>query len=321
MRVENTCSELTNIGMSTVMTHQAYGRNSDKALKAVRKESKRLEELLSRYKQGSEISNINRLAGQGCVKVGKDTYQVLISALKYSEFSQGLFDITIGPLVSLWNIGRDAMVPPELTEIEPILPLIDYTGLVLDQSNHTARLARKGQTIDLGGIGKGFAADKFIEIMKRYEIASAYTNIGGNVATIGAKPDGTPWRIGIQHPRLEKGLVGVLSVTNKSVVTSGDYQRYFIDRLGKRYHHILDPRTGYPAESEVISVTVVTDQSMEADALSTLLLIAGISKGRTILNFFKDAQVIFIDRSMRVFLTEGLKNSFQPMDDIDVTIL
>jgi thiamine biosynthesis lipoprotein len=314
-------SESVNHGMSTVMTHRAYGRYAEKALKAVRDEAVRLEELLSRFIPGSEISRVNRSAGIKCEKVSDDTYEVLLHAVEFSSCCQGIFDVTIGPLVTLWSSGKHTSEPPEDSSIRQVLPLVDYTGLMLDPGKRTAGLRRVGQSIDLGGIGKGFAGDRFLEIFKKYGISSAFTNIGGNVAAIGAKPDGSPWRVGIQHPRQENSLIGLVSVADRAVVTSGDYQRYFMGRDGKRYHHILDTSTGYPAESGLVSVTVVAGSSTAADALSTILFVAGMKKGLELLGRFPGAEAVFIDAALGVHVTAGLKQSFQAAEGISANIL
>lgn len=314
-------SQSKNFGMNTVMTHRAFGRNAEEALGAVRDEAARLEALLSRFIPVSEISRINRSAGMKSERLSGDTYEVLSRAVGFSRCCQGLFDVTIGPLVTLWNSSKDTCKPPEDSRIRQVLPLVDYTGLLLDSSGKAAGLKRIGQSIDLGGIGKGFAGDKFLEVFSKYDVKSAFTNIGGNVAALGAKPDGSPWRVGIRHPRQENSLIGLVSVADKAVVTSGDYQRYFIDSNGKRYHHILDPSTGYPAESGLVSVTVVADSSMDADALSTILFIAGMNKGIEILKSFPGTEAIFIDVNLMVCVTRGLKDCFQAGEGINVEIL
>lgn len=314
-------AQSVNHGMSTVMTHKAFGKHAEESLRAVRDEAVRLEEVLSRFIPGSEISRINRSAGMKCEKLSDDTYEVLSRAIEFSRYCQGLFDVTIGPLVTLWNNGKDTFKPAEDSGIRQVLPLVDYTDLLLDPCKKTAGLQRIGQSIDLGGIGKGFAGDKFLEIFKKYGVSSAFTNIGGNVVALGTKPDGSPWRVGIQHPRQENSLMGIVSVADKAVVTSGDYQRYFIGNNGKRYHHILNPSTGYPAESRLLSVTIVADSSMDADALSTILFIAGIKKGLGFLRRFSGVEAIFVNIDLQVHVTAGLKECFQPGEGISVNIL
>jgi thiamine biosynthesis lipoprotein len=247
--------------------------------------------------------------------------EVLSQALRFSNDSQGAFDITIGPLVSLWNNSQNLTDPPAPAAIQQMLPLVSFEDLAVDNLKGTAGLRREGQSIDLGGIGKGFAGDRILDVFREYEITSAYSNLGGNVVTLGAKPDGSPWKIGIQHPRHEDRLIGVVSVTGKSVVTSGDYQRYFTGTNGKRYHHILDPLTGYPSESGLISATIIAENSMQADALSTILFVSGLDKGLEILQNYPKTEAICIDQDLRVFITAGLEDSFQTETGIRKTII
>lgn len=307
--------------MGTVMSHKVFGKSAEPCLAAIRKEAECIEAELSRFLQGSDISRINQSAGAQCVPVSRNTCDVLSQAVEFSRQCQGCFDVTIGPLVTLWNSSKDTAYPPDESKIKDTLPLINFTDLVLDFNQRTAGLKRRGQSIDLGGIGKGFAGDRFLEIYREFGITSAYSNIGGNVVTVGTKPDGSPWVIGIQHPRQENQLIGSISVAGKTVVTSGDYQRYFKDSRGIRYHHILDPLTGYPSESGLISVSIVTEKSLAADALSTILFIAGMKKGLEILKNCSGTEAIFVHKDLRVFITPGLKNCFQPNENIDVTLI
>jgi thiamine biosynthesis lipoprotein len=314
-------AESKNFGMSTVMTHRVFGKQAGKVFKAIRAETVRLEKLLSRFIPGSEISRVNRSAGVRCERLSDDTYTVLSRAIELSEYCRGLFDVTIGPLVSLWNSGKHTCQSPEESRIRQVLPLVDYTNLLLEPYKKTAGLQKPGQSIDLGGIGKGYAGDKFLEVFRKYGVSSAFTNLGGNVVALGTKPDGSPWRVGIRHPRQEDGLIGLVSVVDKAVVTSGDYQRYFIGSNGKRHHHILDPRTGYPAESGLISVTIVAAGSMAADALSTMLFVAGKNKGIELLKFFPGTEAVLIDMNMMVYITRGLKDSFQAAEGISLDVI
>lgn len=202
-----------------------------------------------------------------------------------------------------------------------MLPLVNFSDIVFDGDKKTVALKKAGQSIDIGGIGKGYAADKVIEIFKKHDMESAFTNFGGNVAVLGAKPDSSPWNIGIRHPRNENSIIGVVSLINKSVVTSGDYQRYFIDQKGNRYHHILNPSTGYPSESGLISVTVIADSSMAADALSTIIFISGINHVKKYLDVFPGTEVILIDKNLKIYLSSGIRNDFKPINCMKVKIL
>lgn len=314
-------AEFLNYGMSTVITHQAFGKDAEKSLKAVGEEAIRIEGILSCFIPESEISRINKWAGLKCERVSPDTFEILSRAVEFSNLSRGLFDVTIGPLVAIWKEGAVASKCPDAVRIKKLLPLVNYKDLILNLQTMTVGLRMAGQFIDLGGIGKGFAGDKFIEVFKRYDIASAFTNIGGNVVTVGSKPDGSPWKVGIRHPRQEEGLIGYVNVSNKAVVTSGDYQRYFIDREGNRFHHILDPFTGYPSSTDLLSVTVVSNSSTTADALSTILFVAGVRKGFELLKRFSGTEAIFVDKDLRVYVTAGLKECFRAREGMNVLYL
>jgi len=314
-------AQTTHCAMGTVMTHKAFGLYAEDSLAAVCREVAWLEGLLSRFLPDSEISRVNRSAGIKSEKVSLETYEVLSKAVEYSRYCPGYFDVTIEPLISLWNIGEASFAQPDELSITQVLPLVNYRDLILDPREITAGLRKVGQSVDLGGIGKGFAGGKILEVYKEFDISSAYSNLGGNVVTLGAKPDGSPWHIGIQHPRQENKLIGSVSVVNQNVVTSGDYQRYFIDSQGKRHHHILDPTTGYPAESGLISVSVVTEKSLAADALSTMLFVAGMEKGLEFLRSFPQTEAIFVDSDLQVYVTQGMRYRFQADKDIEVTIL
>ncbi len=317
---KNTMAESAHTGMGTEMTHKAFGRHAEEALRAVAGEAARLENMLSRFRPGSEIVRISKSAGIKSEKLSPDTYEVLSGAIGFSRICQGLFDVTIGPLVDLWDY-KNALVIPDEAKIKQVLPLVNYSDLILDPHEKAAGLQKSGQSLDLGGIGKGFASDRFLEIYQEYGVESAFTNIGGNVSTLGTKPDGTPWRIGIRHPREDDRLLGVVSVASKAVVTSGDYERYFIDQEGRRHHHILDPTTGYPAESGLISVTVVASSGMAADALSTIVFVAGMEKGLRLLGEFPETEAVLVDADLQVYVTQGLEKCFQAVTGIETNIL
>jgi thiamine biosynthesis lipoprotein len=313
--------DLQHMGMSTLMTHRAYGEHAEEALRAVRGEAERLESLMSRFIAESDIGRLNGSAGVRKEALSEETCAVLARAAALSGRSGGLFDVTIGPLVDLWRGGRDAGEPPSEECIRRALALVGYDGIELYPQESAAMLMRPGMSVDLGGIGKGYAADRFLGVFQEYGVESAFTNIGGNVAALGGKPGGAPWRVGIQHPRREGALIGAVSVAGRSVVTSGDYQRFFTGRDGRRYHHILDPRTGRPAESGLVSATVVAGSSMDADALSTAVFAAGRERGSGLLKGFAGAEAVLIDRDLRVYVTEGLKDSFQPAEGISAEVL
>ena len=323
--LQHTSAESLNLGMDTVMTHRAFGRHAAKAIQAVKQEAARLEGMLSRFLPESEIAKINESAGHAPCSVGRETYDVLSCATQLSAACQGMFDVTIGPLVDLWSIGRGALRPPVDAEIRRVLGLVDYRDLLLDPARRTAGLCRAGQSVDLGGIGKGYAADRFLQVFREYGVSSAFTNIGGNVSALGARPDGSDWRVGIQHPRQPDALIGLVSVKGKAVVTSGDYQRFLDDGEGNRCHHILDPTTGYPSKSGLAGVTVVADSSgngsMIADALSTAVFIAGLDRGLSLIDQYPETGAILVDTEMSVWVTRNLKDCFVAAQGINAATI
>ena len=264
------------------------------------------------------MNRLNSMAGKDYIKISPETFFVLETARKYSELSKGKFDITIGPLVKAWAIGTDNARIPEQKEVDSLLPLVSYNDIVLNKSTLKAGLARKNQIADLGGIAKGYAGDEAVKILKKNGISSAFINIGGNVVTFGKKPDGSLWKIAIQNPRSGDGnFIGILNVASKAIVTSGDYERYFI-KNGVRYHHILDPSTGYPAESDLIAVTVVYDKSVDADALSTSLFILGMKRGYELIKTINGAEAVFITQKHEIYITKALKNIFTFKDVTEI---
>jgi thiamine biosynthesis lipoprotein len=311
----------THGAMGTVMAHKAFGVHAEDSLAAVCGAVARIEGLLSHFLPHSEISRVNGSAGTRSEKVSPETYHVLSQALEFSRHAPGCFDVTIAPLVALWHTAKESSAQPDPSRIQQALPLVNHRDLILDPREMTAGLRHVGQAIDLGGIGKGFAGDRIREVFKEFGISSAYSNLGGNVVTVGAKPDGSSWQIGIQHPRRQNGLIGSVAVVNQTVVTSGDYQRYFADSQGTRHHHILDPTTGYPAQSGLISVSIVSQRALAADALSTIVFVAGMEKGVQFLRSFPKTEAILVDSDLQVYITQSLRYRFQADQGIDVTIL
>lgn len=314
-------AQTTHRAMGTIMTHKAFGPYAKDSLQAVCQELMRIEGLLSRFLPGSDISRVNRSVGMRSEKVSRETYDLLSQAVEFARCFPGCLDVTIAPLVTLWNRARAALAQPGESSIQQILPLVNYRDLILKRGDQSAGLRNGGQSIDLGAMGKGFAGDKIVEVLKRCGIVSAYSNLGGNVVTVGAKPDGSPWQIGIQHPRRQNSLLGSVAVVNETVVTAGDYQRCFIDGQGKRCHHILDPTTGYPAESGLISVSIVASRSSAADPLSTIVLVAGMEKGLEFLRSVPQTGAILVDSKLNVFVTDSLRDRFRAVKDIEVTTL
>lgn len=311
----------THFAMGTVMSHMAFGLNAEEGLAAVCSEIARIEGRLSRFLPGSEISRINDSAGLRSEEVSPETLRLLCKAVDFSRRFAGCFDISITPLVALWKQAAETLTPPDEADINALLPLVNFQDLALDGWEMTAGLRYPGQALDLGGIGKGYTAQRIRQVYQDFGITSAYSNLGGNVVTLGNKPDGTPWQVGIQHPRNEQCLIGSIAVSDESVVTSGDYQRCFIDRQGNRQHHILDPRSGYPSRAGLSSVTIVTPHDLAADVLSTAVFVAGMQEGLAILRQFPQSEAVLVSDDLQVYITPGLNKRFRAEKHIEVTIL
>jgi len=303
--------------MDTIVEFKVYGNNSaKKALEKAIDRIREIEDRMSATKEDSDVAMINKNAGKQPVKVHDDTFYVIKKALEYSELTNGDFDITVRPLIDLWDILSDNPRVPSQEEIMDKLALVDYRKVKLDEGNKTVYLEREGMGIDLGAIAKGYAGDEAVRILKKAGVKSALINIGGNVLVIGRKPDDTLWRIGIRDPRSEETgetHVAVLEVEDTTIVSSGDYERYMFDiykETGIRYHHIFDPKTGSPARSGIISCTIVADSSIDADALSTSFFIKGLDEGLKFIERIDGVEAIAITEDKKIYMTDGLKNKF-----------
>ena len=297
--------------MDTVMDLTAYGENAAAALTDASREINRLERLLSRTIDTSEISQIN--AG-GAVTVSEETASLLAQARTYTAATDGAFDITIAPLVSLWGITTDSPYVPTQQEIDALLPRVGPEHLHL--SGDTATLD-DGCAIDLGGIAKGYASDRVAAIFARHGITSGTISLGGNVYVCGSKPNGQPWVVAIQDPRSD-GYAVTVALTDSFAVTSGGYQRYF-EENGQVYHHIIDPATGRPAESGLTSVTVVADgaagNGTMCDALSTALFVMGEDRALELWRSgVYDFDLILVTEDGRLLATAGIADRFRPDD-------
>lgn len=314
---KNEAYEAEGIVMGTVISQKVYGANAQAAMDETTKKMKYLDELLTFNAPQGDIYKLNQNAGKKNVELNTETLKVINKALQVSELSDGAFDITIGPVVKSWGIGTNEQRIPTNEELQKLLPLINYKDIYVDE--RSVGLKKAGQMVDLGGIAKGYAGDVAIETYKKNGIQSAFINIGGNVVTLGNKPDGSPWVVGLRNPRPNQTnggqqIVGYVTVTDKAVVTAGDDQRYF-EKEGQRYHHIIDPRTGYPARSGLMSVTLITDSSFDADALDTAVFILGLEKGKELIKQYGGVEAVFITMDKKIYVTEGLKGNFKFQDE------
>jgi len=297
--------------MGTIMNFKIYGKNAETATALALKRISNIESKMSVNVKTSEISKLNAKAGISGQKLSLDTYSVIEKSVQYSKLTGGALDATIEPIVSLWGIGTDKERLPSKNEINDKLKLVNYKDIVLDKKNSMVKLKGTNQAIDLGAIAKGYTADEVKKVLLNNKISSAIINLGGNVYAIGSNPDGKDWKVGIQSPLSTRGeYLGTISVTDKSIVTSGNYERFFI-KDGIRYHHIFDPKTGYPAEKGLISTTIVSDKSIDGDALSTSTYILGLDKGLKLVESVKGVEAIFVTKDKKVYVTPGLKDNFK----------
>jgi thiamine biosynthesis lipoprotein len=263
---------------------------------------------MSANQEGTALDLINKNAGVAAAAVPDELLEVLEEARRYAELSGGAFDPTIGPLVKLWGIGGESPRIPAPGEIREALSLVDWRDLIIDRAAGTAFLRRRGQSLDLGAIAKGYAADRAAVVLGRKR--RALIDLGGNILVLGERPGREGWRIGIQDPLEERGgYLGVLRVKNKSVVTSGVYERYFQEG-GRRYHHILSTVDGYPVENGLLSVTIVADRSIDADALATAAFALGPEKGLALVEGRAGTEAVFVREDRTISLSSGAGEFF-----------
>ena len=305
----------TSYKMGTVVKVKVYSSKADSIIKTTFGMLDKLEEKLSAHIESSEINKINEMAGRRAVKVSNDTYDVVSKAVEYAELSQGRFDPTIGPLVQLWGIGTKEQKIPSEKELAKKNKLVDYQKVELYPDKNKIKLLKEGMKLDVGGIAKGYAADKVINFLQEKGVQRAFISLGGNVSVLGTKADGSAWEVGIQDPKESRGnVMASVELKNKTVVTSGNYERYFM-KNGVRYHHILNPNTGRPARKEIISSTIIADKSFDADALSTVVYILGVEKGLALVNDLEGVQALLVTENNTVHTTKGIKDKINLLKD------
>ena len=268
---------------------------------------------------GGEVERINEMAGVTPVLVEENTFYLIEQAIYYSIYSDWLFNAAIGPLTQLWSIGRDAARRPIEDEITKTLPLLDPMRITLDSEAHTVFLEDAGMRLDLGAIAKGYMADLVVELFVRNNVNRALLIIGGEVIALGGRQDGSPFRVAIQNPfpsSIGNELVGTIPLYNQAAITSGTYNRYFLDQTtGTRYHHIFDSRTGLPFDSDVVSITVVSDTGLIGEVYSTILFALGIQAGMDYVESLPGIEALFISTDQGIYLSSGLQDAFELLLD------
>lgn len=295
----------TIFAMDTVMQLTIYGENAGKSLDAIATAIRNYEQVFSPTIVDSEVQTINRNGGSSMLS--SDMKRVLTNAEAFAKETGGAFDPMLAPLVDLWGNGH----VPEQAKINDARAHSGYKNMKLSQNSCTLR---PNTGLNLGGIAKGAVSDDVLPILKEYGITSAILSLGGNIVAHGSRPDKSPWVVGVRDPDGEAtDTLGVLKVHDKFVISSGDYERFFIEN-GKRYHHIINPKTGYPADNDLRSVVIVCENGAMADAYSTALFVMG---SEAALNFWRkhtNFEALLVLRNHRIIITQGLKNSFTLSD-------
>lgn len=297
--------------MDTYMLLTGYGEKCQEAVDAAAEEIERLDNMLSVGNEESEIALINK---NGSGTISEDTAIMLEESMSLFETTGGAFDITIYPLMEEWGFTTQEYKVPDKETLEKLLQSVDTSAIQYDADTRTLTLA-DNQGIDFGGIAKGYASSRVMEIFEEYDLVSGMVSLGGNVQCYSTKTDGSAWRCGVANPYSEEdgvSTLGVVSVVDKAVITSGGYERYFVDEeTGKKYHHIIDPSTGYSADNGLVSVTIVSDNGMLADGLSTSIFIMGLEKASDYWQEYGDAfDMILMSEDKEIYITEGLEDCF-----------
>jgi thiamine biosynthesis lipoprotein len=294
--------------MGTVVEVTAIAPNeatAGRAAAAALAEIRRLEEALSTWIETSELSQVNDAAGRRAVQVSPDTLALISRAIQIADLTDGAFNIAIGPAVETWRRYEDAGLPAQ-SELDGLKATMKLSDIRIDDGAQTVFLTTPGMRIDVGGIGKGFAADRAIEAMRRAGATAGVVALSGDIKTFGINADGRPFLFGIRHPREPDRLLARIELRDAAVSTAGDYERYF-DRDGVRYHHILDPQTLQPAR-KCWSVTVVAKEGVMADGLDTGVFVMGPERGMALIERLPDVDGVIVDSSGKVWVSSGLKD-------------
>ncbi|KRM71485.1 FAD:protein FMN transferase [Lacticaseibacillus brantae] len=299
--------------MGTVVTIRVYDKGKESALDDAFKRISQLADEITVNEKGSEIDAVNAQAGVKPVKVTPSIYKLIEYAKYFSDNSDGAFDLAIGPITSLWHIGFPDARKPSQSEIDARLPLVNYKNVELNQADQTVYLKQKGMQLDLGGIAKGFITDEVVKVLKKDQVSTAIIDLGGNLYVLGHSPKHTNanWTVGIQDPKESRGVaLGTVPAANKTIVTSGIYERYL--KVGnKTYMHLMNPKTGYPFDNNLMGVSIITDKSVDGDALSTATFDKGLKDGLAYIEKRPHTEAIFITKDYKVYTTSGLKDTFK----------
>ena len=291
--------------MNTFMILKSYGRKSARANILAQQRIYELEDCISVTKKNSDISLLNNSNGKETI-LHEDSFYPLEFALEMAKESEGLFNPLLYPVIREWGFTTGSYKVPEYDVIKKLLSYTNYANIFLNKKTMSVRL-EENMMVDLGAVGKGYAGDCAIEVLKANGIKSAILDLGGNVQTLGKKPDGNLWSIGIKNPWGEGSVAGV-KIFDKAVITSGGYERYF-DEDGKRYIHIFDGKTGYPVDNEIESVTIICKSGLLGDSLSTAIFVMGTEKAIAFWKQRKDFDMLILTKDKKILCTKNLEEN------------
>ena len=280
----------------------SHSANANELFQLVEDEMNRIDRLMSPYKPNSEVSKINRLAANTPLIISIELFDLLVTAQDISKLSAGAFDLTYASVGYKYNY-RDQQKPSS-KEIQALLPKINYHSISLSPKHSSISLRSDKIKIDLGGIAKGHAIKRCLDILKQHGVLHALVSAGGDTALLGDRK-GRPWLVGIKHPRADEKTVVHIPLENEAISTSGDYERFFV-KDGVRYHHIINPQTGESA-NEVVSVSIVGKDATYVDALSTTVFVKGLTKGLEFIEQLPDYEAIVIDKNYQLYFSSGLR--------------
>ena len=296
--------------MDTYMTFTAYGMDAEAAVLAAEDKIRELEALWSVTDENSDIYAVNHSAGQ-TVTIDQKTAELVSFALDMAEKTNGVLEPTIYPVLTAWGFTTGENRIP--TEIE-LAGLLDKVGYEKVKLNENQIQTEPGSMIDMGAVGKGYAGDEAAQVLRERGITAALLDIGGNIQAIGTKPDGSDWRVGLKDP-FSGNVLGIFQISDMAVVTSGNYERFFVGDDGKTYGHIVDPATGRPVENGIASVSIIASEGKLCDALSTALFVMGLEQAKEYWRQHKDYEMILIMEDGNIYLTEGIRDSFSLNSD------
>ncbi len=304
----------TNLIIGTVVDIAVFDKKDEKTLDDAMLKISAYDKIFNSHIEDSEVSAFNQLKENTPFQLSDDLDSAIKTSLKYAQASNGLLDISIYPVSHLWQFSSDNPHVPDKQTLDNALLSVGYQHIIYDESAKTIQKTDANSGIDLGSVAKGYIADKLAAYFEEQGVKHALINLGGNVYAVGTKPDGSDWTIGIQKPFDPTGTVlGTIKAADKAIVTSGIYERQFIED-DIAYHHILDPKTGYPMNNELTGVSIISSSATNADALSTTVFMLGVEKGLDFIENTPDTEAIFILKDNTIMLSSGIINNFKCID-------